>query len=105
MDLKVVYQKNEANEKNAPGPFIHCRGKTPGTHRLMFSNLYLYNTNSVCVCVCLSSIGGQTAGPIMTKFGTYVHADRPGNGSYQKKWSHVWSGRVGSLGPFFGAGT
>ena len=34
MDLKVVCQKNEANEKNAPGPFIHCRGKTPGTNRL-----------------------------------------------------------------------
>ena len=34
-----------------------------------------------------------------------VNADRPGNGSYQKKWSHVWSGRVGSLGPFFEAGT
>ena len=37
--------------------------------------LYLYNTNSVCVCVCLSSIGGQTAGPIMTKFGTYMRID------------------------------
>ena len=35
MDLKVVCQKNEANEKNAPGPFIHCRGKTPGTNRLI----------------------------------------------------------------------
>ncbi len=34
MDLKVVCQKNEANEKNAPGTFIHCRGKTPGTNRL-----------------------------------------------------------------------
>ena len=34
MDLKVVCQKNEADEKNAPGPFIHCRGKTPGTNRL-----------------------------------------------------------------------
>ena len=30
MDLK----KNKANEKNAPGPFIHCRGKTPDTNRL-----------------------------------------------------------------------
>ena len=34
MDLKLVCQKNEANEKNASGPFIHCRGKTPGTNRL-----------------------------------------------------------------------
>ena len=29
----------------------------------------------VCVCVCLSSIGGQTAGPIMTKFGTHMRID------------------------------
>ena len=29
----------------------------------------------VCVCVCLSSIGGQAAGPIMTKFGTYMRID------------------------------
>ena len=35
MNLKVVCQKNEAGEKNAPGPFIHCRGKTPGTNRLI----------------------------------------------------------------------
>ena len=34
MDLKVVCQKKEANEKNAPSPFIHCSGKTPGTNRL-----------------------------------------------------------------------
>ena len=71
----------------------------------------------VCVCVraracvracvhvwCVSSIGGQTAGPIMTKFGTYMRIDRewflP-----KKKWSHIWSGRVGSLGPFVEAGT
>ena len=47
----------------------------------------------MCVCVCLSRIGGQTAGPFMTKFGTY--ADRSGNGSYLKKlvprpegWAH-----------------
>ena len=31
----------------------------------------LYNTNYVC----LSSIGGQTAGPIMTKFGTHMRID------------------------------
>ena len=38
MDLKVVCQKKEANEKNALGPFIHCRGKTPGTKRLEKDN-------------------------------------------------------------------
>ena len=27
------------------------------------------------VCVCLSSIGGQTAGPIKTKFGTHMRMD------------------------------
>ena len=58
----------------------------------------------VCVCMCLSSIGGQTAGPIMTKFGTYMRIDL-GMVPTKKKWSHVWSGRVGSLGPFFEAGT
>ena len=30
---------------------------------------------SVCVSVCLSSIGGKTAGPIMTKFGTHMRID------------------------------
>ena len=29
----------------------------------------------MCVCVCLSSIGGQTTGPIMTKFGTHMRID------------------------------
>ena len=53
--------------------------------------------------MCLSSIGGQTAGPIMTKFGTYMRIDL-GMVPTKKKWSHVWSGRVGSLGPFFEAG-
>ena len=28
-----------------------------------------------CVCVCLSRIGGQTAGQIMTKFGTHMWID------------------------------
>ena len=28
-----------------------------------------------CVCVCVSSIGGQTAGPIRTKFGTHMRID------------------------------
>ena len=41
--MKLVCQKKGANKKNAPGPFIHCRGKTPGTNRLMW-------------CVMLSSV-------------------------------------------------
>ena len=56
-----------------------------------------------CVRVCLSSIGAQTAGPIMTKFSTYMRIDL-GMVPTKKKRSHVWSGRVGSLGPFFKAG-
>ena len=64
------------------------------------NNLYLYNTNSVCLsvclCVCLSSIGGQTAGPIMTKFGTHMRIDL---GMVPTKyWPHEWPGSVGSLG-------
>ena len=66
--------------------------------------IYIIQILCVCVCVCLSSIGGQTAGPIMTKFGTYMRIDL-GMVPTKKKWSHVWSGRVGSLGPFFEAGT
>ena len=64
--------------------------------------LYLYNTNSVCVCVCLSSIGGQTAGPIMTKFGKHMRIDLgmvPTN-----NWPHEWPGSVGSLGPISESG-
>ena len=65
-------------------------------------NLYLYNTNSVCVCVCLSSIGGQTAGPIMTKFGTNMRIDL---GMVPTKyWPHEWPGSVGSLGPISESG-
>ena len=47
----------------------------PGKHDMSTS---IYNTNYVCcvrVRVCLSSIGGQTAGPIMTKFGTHMRID------------------------------
>ena len=72
-----------------------CRSCCPNVLNSMWDlglpHLYLYNTNSVCVCVraceraseracvracvCLSRIGGQTAGPIMTKFGTYMRID------------------------------
>ena len=71
----------------------------------MILYLYLYNTNSVCVCVCvcLSSIGGQTAGPIMTKFGTHMRIDL---GIVPiKNWPHEWPGSVGSLGANLRIGT
>ena len=56
----------------------------------------------VCVCVCLSSIGGQTAGPIMTKFGTHMRIDL---GMVPTKyWPHEWPGSVGSLGPISESG-
>ena len=70
--------------------------------------IYIYNKNYVClyvclsVCVCLSSIGGQTAGPIMTKFGTHMRIDLgmvPTN-----NWPHEWPGSVGSLGPISESG-
>ena len=57
---------------------------------------------SVCVCVCLSSIGGQTAGPIMTKLGTHMRIDLGMVAT--KNWSHEWPGSVGSLGPISESG-
>ena len=52
--------------------------------------------------VCLSSIGGQTAGPIMTKFGTHMRIDL---GMVPAKyWPHEWPGSVGSLGPISESG-
>ena len=68
----------------------------------MVIHLYLYNTNSVCLCVCLSSIGGQTAGPIMTKFGTHMRIDL--GMVPTKNWPHEWPGSVGSLGPISESG-
>ena len=54
------------------------------------------------MCVCLSSIGGQTAGPIMTKFGTHmrIHLGMVPT----KYWPHEWPGSVGSLGPISESG-
>ena len=73
-----------------------------GENSILMHNLYLYNTNSVCVCVCLSSIGGQTAGPIMTKFGTHMRIDL--GMVPTKNWPHEWPGSVGSLGPISESG-
>ena len=54
------------------------------------------------MCVCLSSIGGQTAVPIMTKFGTNMRIDL---GMVPTKyWPHEWPGSVGSLGPISESG-
>ena len=64
--------------------------------------IYIYIIQILCVCVCLSSIGGQTAGPIMTKFGTHMRIDLgmvPTN-----NWPHEWPGSVGSLGPISESG-
>ena len=74
--------------------------------RVSVHDRYYCNTNSVCVCVCvcvcLSSIGGQTAGPIMTKFGTNMRIDL---GMVPTKyWPHEWPGSVGSLGPISESG-
>ena len=67
------------------------------------ASLYLYNTNSLCVCVYLSSIGGQTTGPIMTKFGTHMRIDL--GMVPTKNWPHEWPGSVGSLGPISESGS
>ena len=54
------------------------------------------------MCVCLSSIGGQTAGPIMTKFGTHMRIDL--GMVPTKNLPHEWPGSVGSLGPISESG-
>ena len=70
---------------------------------LVKTYIYIYIIQILCVCVSVKyrRPNGWTDHDQIW----HVYADRPGNGSYQKKWSHVWSGRVGSLGPFFEAGT
>ena len=52
--------------------------------------------------MCLSSIGGQTAGPIMTKFGTHMRIDL--GMVPTKHLPHEWPGSVGSLGPISESG-
>ena len=56
----------------------------------------------MCVCVCLSSIGGQTTRPIITKFGTHMRIDL--GMVPTKNWPHEWPGSVGSLGPISESG-
>ena len=64
--------------------------------------IYIIQILSVCVCVCLSSIGGQTTRPIMTKFGTHMRIDL--GMVPTKNWPHEWPGSVGSLGPISESG-
>ena len=64
--------------------------------------IYIYIYIIQILSVCLSSIGGQTAGPIMTKFGTHMRIDL---GMVPTKyWPHEWPGSVGSLGPISESG-
>ena len=65
-----------------------------------FHKIYIYIIQ--ILCVCLSSIGGQTAGPIMTKFGTHMRIDL--GMVPTKNWPHEWPGSVGSLGPISESG-
>ena len=64
--------------------------------------LYIYIYIIQILSVCLSSIGGQTAGPIMTKFGTHMRIDL--GMVHTKYWPHEWPGSVGSLGPISESG-
>ena len=69
-------------------------------HFILFIIIYIYIIQ--ILSVCLSSIGGQTAGPIMTKFGRHVRIDL---GMVPTKyWPHEWPGSVGSLGPISESG-
>ena len=85
--------------------FIHLMIRTPRGVLTWFpkkikKNIYIYIIQ--ILCVCLSSIGGQTAGPIMTKFGTHMRIDL---GMVPTKyWPHEWPGSVGSLGPISESG-
>ena len=76
---------------------------TEGTvHLNSYIYIYIIQILSVCVSVCLSSIGGQTAGPIMAKFGTHMRIDL--GMVPTKNWPHEWPGSVGSLGPISESG-
>ena len=84
----------ELGTQNAPG-------KAPvRAQRRIIKSIYIYIIQ--ILSVCLSSIGGQTAGPIMTKFGTHMRIDL---GMVPTKyWPHEWPGSVGSLGPISESG-
>ena len=69
-------------------------------HNSEWLDIYIYIIQ--ILSVCLSSIGGQTAGPIMTKFGTNMRIDL---GMVPTKyWPLEWPGSVGSLGPISESG-
>ena len=65
----------------------------------MHQDIYIYKF-SVCVyeCVCLLRIGGQTAGPIMTKFDTHMWIDLGMVPTFKKLTSHPRGVAVGILG-------
>ena len=52
---------------------VHYREVSLYIYTDIYTSIYIYIICSVCVC--LSSIGGQTAGPIMAKFGTHMRID------------------------------
>ena len=106
------------NIQEHPMKFKNIRGYSNG--KIKFKNIqdfrrpvrtliYIYIIQimcvCVCVCVCVSVKYRRPNGWTDHDQIWHVYADRPGNGSYLKKWYHIWSGRVGSLGPFFEAGT
>ena len=88
---------------------VHTNFKTTTSNAVKScTHIYIYIIQilsvclSVCVCVCLSSIGGQTTGPIMTKFGTHMRIDL--GMVPTKNWPHEWPGSVESLGPISESG-
>ena len=80
---------------------------------LKYNTIYIYIIQNLYVCVCLSVTYRRPNGWTNHDQIWHVYAERSGIGSYIKNLSHVtfwtirhvWSGRVGSLGPLFEAGT
>ena len=72
MDLKVVCQEKEGSEKNALGPFIHCRGKTPGTNRLNLSvAVFLLDRLGRCLKLFVSTVSSSFHG-FVSQFGLAI---------------------------------